>query len=164
VVDAAVLAAAGLARQGLAGARGPFGARHDGAALGPRPLALQAENDFPTLTAIAALDHAPSRTALEAERSLMWRLGGGCALPLGALATMVDSRVEMIAVVVSPMAPAWRGQRSPDSPRARWAPPPALIDEGAEEILESSATRMKPLADGSFWSRDARSVDGSLAS
>jgi hydroxymethylbilane synthase len=141
VVDAAVLAAAGLARLGASPDHAaPLGFDVMVPAPGQGALALQArEDDFPTLTALASLDHAPSRTALEAERSLMWRLGGGCALPLGALATVNGSRVEMIAVVVSPDGSRIaRAEVVSDSPEgAASAATKALVAEGAEEILEA---------------------------
>jgi len=44
----------------------------------------------------------PRRVAFEAERSLMARLGGGCALPLGALATVSPDGVRLVALVASP--------------------------------------------------------------
>jgi hydroxymethylbilane synthase len=81
-----VLAAAGLSRLGLA----PEHARAlPLAMMVPAPgqgcLAVQArDDDDDTIAALAPLDHAASHRALDAERSLMWRLGGGCALPLGA--------------------------------------------------------------------------------
>ena len=33
---------------------------------------------------VAALDHAPSRAAVEAERAWVRRLGGGCTVPVAA--------------------------------------------------------------------------------
>jgi hydroxymethylbilane synthase len=48
------------------------------------------------------LDHRPSRMALEAERALMRRIGGGCALPLGAIGALKGDLVRLAAVVASP--------------------------------------------------------------
>jgi hydroxymethylbilane synthase len=139
LVDAAVLAAAGLTRLGVQPAHS--------AALGldvmvPAPgqgaLAIQArDDDIATLAALESLDHTPSRIALEAERSLMWRLGGGCALPLGALATVTGSRIELVAVVISPDGSTTaRAAVVSDTPEgAAAAATKALIDEGAETIL-----------------------------
>jgi len=42
-------------------------------------------NDMPA--ALAALEDRATRRAVTAERALLARLGGGCGLPLGALAT-----------------------------------------------------------------------------
>jgi hydroxymethylbilane synthase len=103
-------------------------------------LALQARaDDLLTLSALAPLDHAESRAALEAERSLMWRLGGSCALPLGALASIHGVRVEMLAVVISPDGSRMaRVEVVSDSPEGAAAlATRELIGEGAEQILEA---------------------------
>jgi hydroxymethylbilane synthase len=66
-------------------------------------LAVQARaSDGATIEVLSALDHAPSRTAFEAERGLMARLGGGCALPLGAFAEPGPRGVRMLAIALSP--------------------------------------------------------------
>ncbi len=141
VVDAAVLAAAGLSRLGVEPAHSaPLSLEVMVPAPGQGALAIQArDDDMPTLTALEPLDHAPSRSALEAERSLMWRLGGGCALPLGALATVVGSRIELLALVISPdgmrIARAAVVSDSPES--AASAATKELIADGAEAILEA---------------------------
>jgi hydroxymethylbilane synthase len=139
VVDAAVLALAGLVRLGVT----PLHSASLGLdvmvpAPGQGALALQArEDDFPTRTALAPLDHAPSRLALETERSLMWRLGGGCTLPLGALATVNGSRIELLAIVVAPDGSSLaRAEVVSDSPEGAAAlATRELIADGAEEIL-----------------------------
>ena len=145
VVDAAVLASAGLERLGI---RPPHSAVLSLDVMVPAPgqgaLALQArEDDLPTLNSLAHLDHAPSRAALEAERSLMWRVGGGCALPLGALATVNGARIEMLAVVISPDGSRIaRVEVVSDTPEdAAAAATKALIEEGAEQILEALEER-----------------------
>jgi hydroxymethylbilane synthase len=66
-------------------------------------LAVQARaDDESTMSTLAAIDHAPSREALTAERTQMEALGGGCALPLGAFAERVDGSMRMIAIVLTP--------------------------------------------------------------
>lgn len=42
------------------------------------------DNDTTTRDIIASIDHAPSRRAVEAERSFLFVLGAGCSLPVGA--------------------------------------------------------------------------------
>lgn len=139
VVDAAVLAAAGLARLGVEPAHSaPLGHDVMVPAPGQGALALQArDDDLPTLRALEPLDHAPSRMALQAERSLMWRLGGGCSLPLGALATVDGTRIELLAVVISPDGSRLvRVEVVSDTPEGAAASATReLIDGGAEEIL-----------------------------
>jgi hydroxymethylbilane synthase len=140
-VDAAVLALAGLIRLGVTP---PHSATLGSDVMVPAPgqgaLALQARaDDLATLTALAPLDHFESRCALEAERSLMWRLGGSCALPLGAIASVDGARVEMLAVVIAPDGSRIaRAEVVSDSPEGVAAlATKALIAEGAEEILEA---------------------------
>ena len=141
LVDAAVLALAGLTRLGVTP---PHSAPLASDVMVPAPgqgaLALQArEDDLPTLMALAPLDHAESRAALEAERSLVWRIGGSCALPLGALATVDGPRIEMLAIVISPDGSRIaRADVVSDSPEGAAAlATKELIAEGAEEILEA---------------------------
>jgi hydroxymethylbilane synthase len=138
-VDAAVLAAAGLARLGVEPAHAaPLAFDVMVPAPGQGALAIQVrEGDLGTQTAVATIDDPPSRLALEAERSLMWRLGGGCSLPLGAIATVDGSRVELLAVVASPDGSELvRVEVVSDSPEgAAAAATKELIAGGAEEIL-----------------------------
>jgi len=100
-VDGLVLAAAGIARLGLTPPSSEV------LPIVPAPgqgcLAVQARaDDDATRRAVASLDDPDSRVAFEAERSLMARLGGGCALPLGALATVSPDGVRLVALVASP--------------------------------------------------------------
>jgi hydroxymethylbilane synthase len=87
-LDALILAAAGLDRLGLAvadGARLPLELMLPAPAQGA--LALQVRADDRSLRAsLAAVDHAPTRIAVEVERALLRRIGGGCLAPLGAFA------------------------------------------------------------------------------
>ena len=51
--------------------------------------------------AVAALDDPPTRAALEAERAVVTMLGGGCQMPIGVHAQIVDSEMSLVAVVLS---------------------------------------------------------------
>lgn len=138
-VDAAVLAAAGLSRLGLT----PDHARPlPLAMMVPAPgqgcLAVQArDDDEDTIAAVAPLDHAPSHRALDAERSLMWRLGGGCALPLGAYATVDEESVALTSVIATPdgttVLRVETEGATPEDVAAEAAK--ELIVQGAERIL-----------------------------
>jgi hydroxymethylbilane synthase len=138
-VDAAVLAAAGLSRLGLE----PEHARAlPLAMMVPAPgqgcLAVQTrDDDDDTMAAVAPLDHAPSHRALDAERSLMWRLGGGCALPLGAHAVVGVEAVSLSAIVATPDGTTvLRVQTEGGTPEdAAEAAAKELIELGAERIL-----------------------------
>ena len=103
-VDAIVLAAAGLLRLGIVPEHAaPMSVSEMLPAPGQGCLAIQARaDDEATLAALSPLDHGASRMALEAERRLMLRLGGGCALPLGAFADVEEGQVRMVAAVFTP--------------------------------------------------------------
>jgi hydroxymethylbilane synthase len=103
-VDAAVLAAAGLERLGLQPAHARWLEVHE---MLPAPgqgcLAVQCRSDARDVAAVLVLldDHA-ARAALETERALMRRIGGGCALPLGAIAAVKTDTIRLAACVASP--------------------------------------------------------------
>lgn len=85
-VDAALLAAAGLRRLGLADR---ITALMDPpawlSAPGQGAIAVQARaDDAPMRALLAQLDHAPTRRAITAERALLATLEGGCQVPIGA--------------------------------------------------------------------------------
>ena len=103
-VEALVLAAAGLLRLGVVPEHAaPMSLAEMVPAPGQGCLAVQARvDDAATREAVSTLDHAPSHAALEAERALMARLGGGCALPLGAFAEATPHGVRMVAIVLTP--------------------------------------------------------------
>jgi hydroxymethylbilane synthase len=102
-VDGLVLAAAGLARLGI---DPPHARRLRVDEMVPAPgqgaLAVQVrEEDRSTRAVVSVLDHLPSRRALEAERMLVQLLGGGCDLPLGALAAVKGERIRMVGLVAT---------------------------------------------------------------
>jgi hydroxymethylbilane synthase len=103
-VDALILAGAGLLRLGVVPEHAaPMSLSEMVPAPGQGCLAVQARaSDGATIEVLSALDHAPSRTALETERGLMARLGGGCALPLGAFAEPGPRGVQLLAIALSP--------------------------------------------------------------
>src|SRR5262249_41929797 len=88
VLDAVVLAAAGLDRLGLGEAVTEL---LDPTVMLPAPaqgaLAVECRADDTELVQrLAALDHPASRAAASAERALLATLEAGCSAPLGALA------------------------------------------------------------------------------
>ena len=102
--DALILAGAGLLRLGVVPEHAaPMSLSEMVPAPGQGCLAVQARpSDGATIEVLSALDHAPSRMALETERGLMARLGGGCALPLGAFAEPGPRGVKLLAIALSP--------------------------------------------------------------
>jgi hydroxymethylbilane synthase len=103
-VDALIIAGAGLLRLGVVPEHAaPMSLAEMVPAPGQGCLAVQARaSDGATIEVLSALDHAASRMALQAERGLMARLGGGCALPLGAFAESVPRGVRLLAIALSP--------------------------------------------------------------
>lgn len=101
-VDALILAAAGLLRLGIVPAHAaPMSIAEMVPAPGQGCLALQTRADD-TREIVARLDHRDSRLALEAERRVTALLGGGCALPLGAYASVEGDRIHLVGMVASP--------------------------------------------------------------
>lgn len=87
LVDAVVLAEAGLERSGLAdrvATRFPVDQMVPAPAQGA--LAVEVMPDSEVARLAASLDHAPTRAAVEAERLLLEVTGAGCRSALGALA------------------------------------------------------------------------------
>ena len=141
-VDGLVLAEAGLARLGVVPT---FSERLSVEEMVPAPgqgaLAVQARVEGPVRATVARLDHRDSRLAFVAERQLVAHLGGGCALPLGALGRVEDGQVRLVAVVLRPDGSGLvRAESSADSPEtaAREAAE-ALGAQGANEILRELA-------------------------
>jgi hydroxymethylbilane synthase len=101
-VDAVILAAAGLLRLGIVPTHAaPMSIAEMVPAPGQGCLALQTRADT-TREVVARLDDRDSRLALEAERRVTALLGGGCALPLGAHASIEGGRIHLVGIVASP--------------------------------------------------------------
>jgi hydroxymethylbilane synthase len=101
--DVTFLAAAGLDRLGEAGVGAPLDASDwiPAAAQGVIVIECRA-NDANTTAALAAIDHAPTRAELEAERALLAALGGTCHSPVAALCETGEDMLTMRAAVFSP--------------------------------------------------------------
>ena len=90
-LDAVVVAAAGIARLGAAGAAQPVPLPVETMLPAPGQGALAVEvatacDDAGLLAALAQLDDAATRAAVIAERELLAALEAGCSAPVGALA------------------------------------------------------------------------------
>jgi hydroxymethylbilane synthase len=119
-LDAVVLAYAGLARIGQTDLVSEIFEPDDMVpAPGQGALAVECRADDAELVGLlAAIDHAPTRAAVTAERSLLAALEAGCSAPVGAYATIQPGtgRVRLHAVVL--------GTRSE-------TPQPGALDAGA---------------------------------
>jgi hydroxymethylbilane synthase len=136
-VEGLILAAAGLLRLGVVPQHAaPMSLAEMVPAPGQGCLAVQTRDDA-TRDVASALDHAESRIALEAERRVTALLGGGCALPLGANASVDGAVVRLVGLVASPDG-ARIIRTTVDSTSAADAADRAAEDlrsQGADEIL-----------------------------
>jgi hydroxymethylbilane synthase len=144
-VDGLVLAAAGLTRLGLSPAHArPLPLEEMVPAPGQGALAVQIRtDDQPISELVKELDHPRSRTAFEAERALVRRLGGGCSLPLGAYAEQREDAVRLLAVVVRPDGSdlIWAQAEAPTPQSVAEEVARTLLEGGAELILADPELR-----------------------
>ena len=99
--DAIVLACAGLERLGL-------GERIRERLVAPRfipaaaqgAIAIECRQGQPEILALlAALDHAPTRACVSAERAMTRTLGGSCQVPIAAYATLNKEKLSLEGLV-----------------------------------------------------------------
>ncbi len=121
--DAVILAEAGVRRLGLTtkGRRLPFTPSPNQGAI-----AVTARADSPALPLLRSLDHRPTRVEVDAERGIMERAGGGCAVPLGVLVRYDGSEIKLEAEILTTDG----GYRKAFSRRAS----PEGLDGATEEI------------------------------
>lgn len=141
-LDAVVVAVAGLERLGISSSQVE---RLEPDVMTPAPgqgaLAVQARSgDDRVLELLQELDDSLSRSAVEAERALSARLGGGCNVPLGALATVSEGTMTLRAVVASP--DGHRLLRASAKDRCEdWK---AIVDVAAQQLLDRGAREILP--------------------
>lgn len=102
--DAAVLALAGLQRLGLADrAKEVLDPETFPPSVGQGAIAIEARaDDRATLELVAAIDDAPTSTALAAERAFLAELDGSCRTPIAGHARLADGRLHFRGLVISP--------------------------------------------------------------
>ena len=141
--DALVLAEAGLLRLGLESC---ISERLPPDLMLPAPgqgaLALQCRDEDSLLRLLAPLDHAPTRQAVNAERSFLASLASGCSAPVASLATVVDDRLQLRGRVL-----ATDGSR--------------MIEVSLEESMSNDQHLGQGLAQLAFRQGAASLVDGS---
>src|SRR5439155_8393046 len=71
--------------------------------VGQGALAVECRaDDAAMLKRLAAVDHSPSRLAVEAERAFLREIGEGCQLPVGGLAVFTpDGELSMRVMIAS---------------------------------------------------------------
>ena len=147
-LDAIVLAKAGLVRLGLDAAITEV---FDVDRMLPAPaqgaMAIQCRaSDRDLILRLSVLDHAPTRAAVETERAMLHALGGGCSVPVGALARVSDGGVHLIGAAFSLASlPTVRVERSGADPAdvGRRAADD-LMARGAGAILEEFQKNVEP--------------------
>ena len=110
-------------------------------AVGQGALAIETRAEGVGRAAVAALNHAPTRAAVTAERGVLGALGGGCQVPIGAHATTSGDQLGVIGIVAAPdgseivreelAGPAAEAERIGRELGA------ILLERGAREILEA---------------------------
>ncbi|WDA41224.1 hydroxymethylbilane synthase [Erythrobacter sp. BLCC-B19] len=101
--DVTFLAAAGLERLGQSEVGAPLESADWIPAAAQGVIAIECRADDATTTALlAAIDHAPTRAELEAERALLAALGGTCHSPVAVLCEGGDGALVMRAALFSP--------------------------------------------------------------
>jgi hydroxymethylbilane synthase len=102
-LDAIVLAHAGLQRLELDAAISEiFTADRMLPAPAQGAMAIQCRaDDRDLILRLSALNHGPTRRAVDAERAMLHTLGGGCSVPVGGLAIASDAGIHLTAGVFS---------------------------------------------------------------
>lgn len=101
--DVTFLAAAGLERLDQGGVGHPLASEDWIPAAAQGVIAIECRVDDPATTALlAAIDHAPTRAELEAERALLAELGGTCHSPVAVLCEPAGGALKMRAALFSP--------------------------------------------------------------
>lgn len=154
-LDAIVLARAGLVRLGLDAAITEVFAPMD---VLPAPaqgaLAVQCRTGDEALRArLALLDDSATRRAVTAERAMLHALGGGCSVPVGALAAIDGEDVSLVAGVydVNDGRGIRADARGTDASAVAEAAARQLLELGAADMLatyEKSARLEWPLSEG----------------
>ena len=141
IVDATILAAAGLKRLGL---MPPHSHILDDKlflpAIGQGALGIETRNDADIQELLQPLHHVETALAVHAERAFLGRMGGSCRTPLAARGTVQAQSVALSALIASPDGKiVLRGQEEgrPETAEqlgSRLAE--RLLAQGGQEILD----------------------------
>jgi len=145
LVDAAILAAAGLARLGYLGRAAEL-LDTDAVlpAIGQGALTLEARaDDAEVIEMASALEHRDTRLAVTAERAFLARLGGGCRLPMAALGIVEGDSLRLRGLIADPAGRRLlRGQvagPSVDAEALGASLAEQLLSQGAAELIAEAA-------------------------
>ena len=132
--DGVILAAAGLDRLSVSvpdHQRLPYDLVLPAPAQGALAIQLRAADEA-LLAAVREVDHAPTRIAVEAERSLLQWIGGGCFAPLGALGLVSGGELHLRAAFDAASGPIRRAEA-----RGSAEVPDAVVARVAEQIARA---------------------------
>jgi hydroxymethylbilane synthase len=140
--DAIILAVAGLERLGLrARIREALEPETSVPAVAQGAICIECRSDDRTTnTYVAALDHAPTRVCVSAERAFNAHLEGGCQVPIAGYATLHGDVLHLRGLVGDPdgsrivQAEAYGPTREGEAMGARLAQ--ELLARGAKDILD----------------------------
>jgi hydroxymethylbilane synthase len=152
LVDALILAAAGLERLGWqSGYYFPIPPRISLPAPGQGALAVEIREDDNLMRQLCseALEDHPARLAVTAERAFLSGLGGGCQVPVGALALVTGDVLRLQGIVIQVDGQRWlssqvearlqgdgkEGKQQHAAFQAGIDLANRLLDQGAKEIL-----------------------------
>lgn len=124
--DAIVAARAGLVRLGLDEGHHTLPPEIFVPAPGQGAIAVVCRAGSPCLPVLRELDDATTRTEVNAERRVLKGLGGGCSVPIGVWARVVDGSMDIKAVVSSE-----KGEMRVERTLAA-----DECDEGLEELIQ----------------------------
>ncbi|MDR7434343.1 MAG: hydroxymethylbilane synthase [Armatimonadota bacterium] len=112
-------------------------------APGQGALAVEVRaDDKPILDLVSALDHLPTRKAVQAEREFLRVLGGGCRIPVGAYATVEEDGISLSGMVGTRAGRILRGSVRAASPEeAAWLLREQLSAESPEIFTEAVLQR-----------------------
>jgi hydroxymethylbilane synthase len=137
VVDATVLALAGLKRLGLTHVATDVMPVEDFLpAVGQGAIALEARiDDRRTRDLLARIDHADTTTALRAEREFLAVLDGSCRTPIAGYATIADGTLRFRGMILRP-----DGSETHETTQSGPAGDAALIGAAAGRELKERAS------------------------
>lgn len=140
VVDAVVLAMAGLARLGwLERVSEPISVETCLPAAGQGALAIECRaDDAATQTLLRAVSDAEATTRVAAERGVQRAIGGGCQVPLAAYSERVGQTLRLRSLLANDSGRIWRCERSIPWPTDERTAA-ALGEELGRELLDASA-------------------------
>ena len=141
--DAIILAIAGLKRMGLAArANALIPTEQMLPAVGQGAIAVETRAGDEVAARVArALDHEPTRRAVEAERAFLATLDGGCQVPVAAHATLDGGELRLRGLIGAADGRVVRGVRrgkAADGPALGRALGEELLAKGGRALLDAS--------------------------